>query len=329
MKKVAKFNGFLARTSLPPLRGKVRMGGRSSTFHPLLSSPIKGETVMCRTGTAKLSKIKNLLPLFLVFSLFLVTLPLYGETATPEDQKKIMEKVRIDQNLGAALDLDIPFKDEAGQDVTLRNYFGAKPVIITPVYYGCPMLCTLILNELVRTLRILKFDAGKEFNILTYSIDPKETPELAARKKKNLLAEYKRTGAEDGWHFLTGPQESITRLSDALGFYYEYDEKSAQYAHAAAIIIATPAGVLARYFTGIVFSPKDLRFALVEASGGKVGSPLDQVLLLCYHYDPETGKYGLVITKVLRLAGILTALALLGFIAAMLFKERRQQEALK
>ena len=238
-------------------------------------------------------------------------------TPTPEGQ------VTIEQHLDAELPLDLEFRNEAGETVRLGDFFdGERPVIITPVYYRCPMLCGLELNGLVRSLRTLELSAGEDFQIVTFSIDPTERASLAEQKKKSMLAVYARPGAEAGWHFLTGDEQHVRPLCDALGFQTVYNEETGQYAHAAGIMVATPEGRLARYFYGVEFPPGDLRLALVEASENRIGGLADQVLLYCYLYDPTTGKYGLAIMNLVRAGGILTLTLLAVFVARMLWRER-------
>jgi len=209
-----------------------------------------------------------------------------------------------------------------GQPVRLGELVGQRPIILTLVYYKCPMLCTLVLNDLVRTLRPMEMSIGKDFDVLTVSFDPTETAELSNAKKKQYLREYGRDGAEANWHFLTGDQASIQKLTQAVGFHYTWDEKAQQYAHASGIIILTPQGKIARYFFGIQYAPQDVRLSLVEASGNKVGSVTDQILLYCFHYDPTTGKYGFIVTRALHIGGVLTVLAL-GVLLLLLFRHER------
>jgi protein SCO1/2 len=235
----------------------------------------------------------------------------------------ILDNVGIDQALNAQLPLDVPLRDETGKDIVLRDYFGEKPVILAFVYYQCPNLCTLTLNGLVRDLRAIPFDAGNQFNIVTISFDPQETPELAAKKKQTYIAEYRRPGAAAGWHFLTGNPAAIEKLTNAAGFHYKYDPAAQQWAHAAAIMVVTPQGRMARYFYGIEYSARDLRLGLVEAAGNHIGSPVDRVLLYCYHYDPKTARYGLALITLLRIAGIATVLALALFIGRMIRRDRK------
>ena len=234
-----------------------------------------------------------------------------------------LREIGFDQNLDRMVPLDIPFTDEGGRAVRLGDYFGARPVVLALVYYDCPMLCTQVLNSLTSTLKVLSLEPGKDFEIVTVSFDPREKPALAAAKKAVYLDRYKRPGAAEGWHFLTGEQASIERLTHAAGFRYVWDERLRQFAHPTGITVLTPQGRLSRYLFGVEYGPRDLRFALVEASAGKVGTPVDQVLLYCYHYDPETGRYGLVIMRVVRLAGAATVLALGSFIVVMVRRERR------
>jgi len=226
------------------------------------------------------------------------------------------------------LPLDLVFRDESGQSVKLGQYFGQKPVVLAFVYYDCPMLCTQVLNGMVTSFRVLPFQVGKEFDVVTISFDPRETAALAADKKKlyiDYLPDRMEESANTGWHFLTGDAASIERITDAAGFRYRYDEATSQFAHASAIMIATPEGKLSRYFYGIDYAPRDVRLGLIESSQNKIGSPVDQLLLYCYHYDPATGKYGAAIMRVMRIGGVLTLLA----IVAMLFllKGRNQQHA--
>jgi protein SCO1/2 len=221
-----------------------------------------------------------------------------------------LKNVGIKQNLNQPLPLDLSFKDELGRAVRLGDYFGKKPVILSLVYFNCPMLCGEVLSGLESSLRMMKFDVGNEFDVITVSFDPKDTPEMAAKKKAEFLKRYKRAGAEQGWHFLVGQQDAIDALTKAAGFEYEYDEKTQQFAHASAIMIATPDGKIAQYYYGIEYPPKDLRLGLVEAGKGKIGNVVDALLLYCYHYDPEKGKYSATILRVLRLAGLATMLSL-------------------
>jgi protein SCO1/2 len=233
-----------------------------------------------------------------------------------------LENVGIEQRLDRPLPPDLAFRDETGRTVKLGDYFGRKPLILNLVYYNCTMLCGEALAGLSSAMRLVKFDVGKEFEVVTVSFDPRETPEIAAAKKKDYVKRYGRPGADTGWHFLTGSAESVNALTKAVGFQYQYDPKINQFAHATAIMVLTPQGRISRYFYGVDFPPKDLRMGLVEASQGKIGNPIDAVLLYCYHYDPATGKYGAVIGNILRLAAGATILILGGFIFLMLRLER-------
>lgn len=239
--------------------------------------------------------------------------------------KEQIEKIGIDQHLDEELPLNLVFKDEQGQQVKLEQYFGSKPVVLTLVYYECPMLCTQVLNGLVRSLRMLSFEMSRDYEVVTVSFDPRETPELAASKKAEYAKALGKPGAEAGWHFLTGTQDQIDQLAKAVGFRYEFDERTNQYIHAAGIVVLTPTGRLARYFYGIEFSPKDLRLGLIEASNEQIGSPIDEFLLLCFQYDPASGKYTLAILNTLRIAGGLTVMVLAIYLLTTLRRERRNR----
>jgi len=253
--------------------------------------------------------------------------PLYGarpETGNPATGlPKALNDVRIEQKLDQQLPLDLVFRDESGRQVKLGQYFGKKPIVLAFVYYDCPMLCTQVLNGMVTSFRVLPFQIGNEFDVVTISFDPRETNTLAAAKKKlyvDYLPEMMRAGANNGWHFLTGDQANITQLTDAAGFHYRWDEETKQFAHASAIMVTTPHGKLSRYFYGIDYAPRDLRLGLIESSANKIGSTADQLLLYCFHYDPASGKYGAAIMRVMRVAGVLTVL---GILAMMLFLKAR------
>jgi protein SCO1/2 len=228
-----------------------------------------------------------------------------------------LKNVGIEQHLDEQIPLGLAFRDESGKTVHLGDYFGKKPVILNLVYYQCPMLCGEVLIGLESALKVLKFDVGDQFDVLTVSFDAHETPEMATAKKAEYLKRYGRAGAEKGWHFLTGPQESIDALTKAAGFGYQYDEQTAQFAHATAIMLLTPEGKISQYYYGVEYAPKDLRLGLIEASENKIGNLADQVMLYCYHYDPQTGKYGAVIMRIMRLAGGATILVLGVFLAIM------------
>jgi protein SCO1/2 len=232
-----------------------------------------------------------------------------------------LKAVALDQKLGEQAPLDAEFRDETGKAVRLGDYFGTRPVILTFAYYRCQDLCPLLLDGVLRTLRAMSFTVGKEFEIVNVSFDPHDTPELAMAKKSDLVDRYRRPGAGDGWHFLTGGEASINRITAAAGFRYNYESENDRFAHATGIMLLTPQGRFARYFYGIEFSPRDLRLGLLEASDGKIGKAIDQLLLFCYHYDPATGKYTLMVTNVLRGATIVTVLAIGAFIALSLRAE--------
>ena len=233
-----------------------------------------------------------------------------------------LTNVGIEQRLDGQVPPDLPFVDETGRPVKLGDYFGKKPLILNLVYYTCPMLCGEVLTGLSASLKMVKFDVGNQFDVITVSFNPRETPELAAAKKQEYLRRYGRPNAAAGWHFLTGPAESINALTRAVGFQYQYDASKNQYAHATAIMVLTPQGRISRYFYGIDFPPKDLRMGLVEASEGKIGNAIDQVLLYCYHYDPIVGKYGAVVSNMLKIGGALTILVLGGMILIFLRLEK-------
>jgi protein SCO1 len=239
-------------------------------------------------------------------------------------QIPILKEVGLDQKLDAQVPLDLKFTDEQGREVTLGSLFGHRPVVLALVYYECPMLCTEVLNGLVSSLQTITFNAGNEFDIVAVSFDPGETPALAAQKKALYVKRYGRPGAETGMHFLTGREDAIHALTSAVGFRYQYDPSTDQFAHTAVLTVLTPAGHVSRYLYGIEYQPRNLRLALVEAADDKIGTAVDKALLYCYHYDPETGKYGLAIMNLVRLGGIMTVAAAVSFIVLNL---RRQPQA--
>jgi protein SCO1 len=254
----------------------------------------------------------------------LIALPLLAQQASPPS---ILNKVGITQRLNEQIPPEIVFRDESGRAVRLGEYFGKKPIVLSLVYFECPSLCTLVLNGELQTMKAMSLDLGKDYEAVTVSFEPKDTPALAKAKRDVYAGQYGRPGARENWHFLTGDQKSIDELTQAAGFQYAWDPSSGQYAHAAAIMVLTPEGRIARYFYGIEYPVRDLRLGLVEASAGKIGNPTDQVLLYCYHYDPVTGKYGLVVMNVVRLAGALTVLALGLFLFVMFRRERKHPNA--
>jgi protein SCO1 len=239
----------------------------------------------------------------------------------------LLSKVGIDQHLNQQVPLDLMFTDETGREVPLSTFFGKRPVVLAMVYYECPMLCTQVLNGLVAALGVINFDVGREYDVIAVSINPREGPGLAAQKKQAYLDRYKRPQTAAGWHFLTGKEENIKRLASAVGFRYAFDEHIQQYAHGAGIEVLTPKGVLSKYFYGIEFSARDIRFGLIEASDEHIGSPIDDALLLCYHYDPSTGKYGTAVIDAVRIGAVATVLAFLTFLFVSLRKERAHRDA--
>jgi protein SCO1/2 len=215
-----------------------------------------------------------------------------------------LQGVGIDQRLNSQLPLDVTFRDDLGRTVPLSTFFHTgKPVLLAPVYYRCPMLCSQVLNEVASALKAVSLNPGKDFEVVAFSFDPKDTVEIATAKRQTYFARYGRAGTANGWHFLTGDPANIKLLMDAVGFHYKYDPATDQYAHASGIMIVTPEGKLSKYFYGVDYSPRDIRLGLVEASHEKIGTPVDEALLFCYHYDPTTGKYGAVAINIMRAAG--------------------------
>jgi protein SCO1/2 len=262
---------------------------------------------------------QNMAMVFLASGLYLLVLVAYpsacaaqltGPVQSIGVRPELLKDVGIDQKLNDAIPLDLAFRDEHSNVVQLSTFFGQKPVVLALVYYNCPMLCTQVLNGLDRSLKDVPMDIGKDFDVVTLSIDPSETPRLAAAKRDLYTGIYGRPGAAEGWHFLTGEESQIRKLANAVGFRYAYDADSKQFAHASAVMVLTPGGKISRYFYGISYAARDMRLGLVEASEGKIGSPVDQLLLFCYHYDPETGKYGLLISRVIKAGALLTVLAI-------------------
>jgi protein SCO1/2 len=235
----------------------------------------------------------------------------------------LLKSVRLEGKLGAGMPGPLRFRDESGATVALSHYFSGKPSILVFSYFDCPMLCPVVLEGLARSLKPLALRPGRDFDIIVVSIDERDGAAAAREKKSHAMSLYGRQDTSAGWHFLTGDPDSITQVTQAAGFRYAYDEKSGQYAHAAALYVLTPKGQIARIFYGVDFSSRDLRLALTEASEGRIGTPFDQLLLYCYHYDPSAGKYGVAIMNLLRIAGSATVLALAGFIVVMLRRDRR------
>ena len=247
--------------------------------------------------------------------------PLYGARPVPGQVAtglpKALKNVGIDQKLNEQIPLDAVFRDEQGREVKLGDFFGKKPVVLALVYYTCPMLCTQVLNGMLSSFRQVSFNIGEQYEVVTVSFDPRETPELAAAKKQIYVKGYNRPGTEASWHFLTGDAANIKRLTDATGFRFVWDEQTNQFAHASGIMVLTPEGKLARYFYGIDYPPRDLRLGLVEASQNKIGTPVDALMLYCYHYDPATGKYGAVVMNIMRLAGGVTVVLIVGLLLVL------------
>ena len=269
--------------------------------------------------------IRGLVYLFVVcaFAIIVPASALGQGSPMSNRRPNMLRDVGIDQKLDSQVPLDLTFRDEQGKQIKLADYFNGKPVVLVLAYYECPMLCTQVLNGVTASLKTLSFDIGKDFNVITVSFNPRELPQLAAAKKATYIEWYNRPGAAEGWHFLTGDPKQIDILTKAVGFRYQYDSATGQYAHASGIMLLTPDGRVARYLYGIDYSPKDLRLGLVEASEGKIGSAVDQVLLFCYHYDPVSGKYSAMTMNSLRIGAILTMIGLVAFIAVI--RRRRQR----
>ena len=254
-----------------------------------------------------------------VMAVWAVSAPLRAQGLAPDDagdpakaKPGLLSQVGIDQHLNQQVPLHLVFNDESGREVHLGELFGKRPVILAMVYYECPMLCTQVLNGLTGSLKGINLNAGKDFDVVAISFDPRDNdkPDLAKNKKLSYLEHYGRPGTDSGWHFLTGSQESIKAVTDAAGFKYEWDDKTQQFAHAAAVMVVTPEGKMSRYFYGIDYAPKDIKFGIMDSAQAKVGNPAEQLLLYCYHYDPASGKYGFAILRVMRLAGVATLLGL-------------------
>jgi protein SCO1/2 len=256
-----------------------------------------------------------------VLVLMLCVLPAVAQMADPSSDRlpRQLGNVGIEQRLGEQVPLRLPFRDETGKTVLLGDYFqNSRPVILSLVYYNCRMLCSQVLAEIAHTMRRLKFDAGKQFEVVTVSFDPRETSAMAAAAKSECLALYGRPGTESGWRFLTGDQSSITVLGDAVGFHYRWDPQTKQFAHATGIMLLTPEGRVAQYYYGARYFASDLRLGLIQASHNRIGTLADQIVLYCYHYDPRTGRYGAIVFRVIQVAGGFTLL-ILGSLFAFLF----------
>ena len=252
----------------------------------------------------------------------LVSAAVLASAQPAQERPTLLRDVGYDQRLGEQVPLDLVFRDEVGRLIPLRSLFRGRAMVLSLVYYQCPMLCTLTLNGLASALSVLTFDVGKEFDVVTVSFEPKETARLAAAKKKAHLERYQRPGAAEGWHFLTGDAPAIAALTRAVGFRYVWDAETRQYAHPAGLVVLTPDGRIARYMYGVEYAPRDLRLALVEASQRRIGNPVDTVLLYCYQYDPARGRYAASVLRLVRLGGILTVLGLASFVLVSLRRER-------
>ncbi|MGE3800397.1 MAG: SCO family protein [Candidatus Kapaibacterium sp.] len=267
-------------------------------------------------------------PMLMLATLFLC----YGTDLLAQQEQERMDKlgksIEVEQKLDAQVDLNLTFTNEDGTTVRLGDYFdGEKPVVLTLVYYGCPMLCGQVLNGTVRGLKDTDLEVGEDYNIVSISFDHTETVDVAAKKRRTFLRQFHREGADKGWHFLVSDSASVAKVAEQVGFKYHKDEETGQYAHSAAIMVLTPSGKVSRYFFGIEYDPKDLQLGLVEASNDKIGSLADQVLLLCFEYNPITGKYGFAISTSLKIAGSLTLLLLVGFIVRSIRRDKKESEA--
>jgi protein SCO1/2 len=248
-----------------------------------------------------------------------------GSVVPSSEMPGVLKAVGYDQRIGEKVPLDVPWRDEHGRAVKLGDYLGKKPAVLVLAYYRCPMLCDLVLQGVETGLKPLSLDPGRDFDVIVAGIDPAETPALAAKKKQEILERYARPGTENGWHFLTGPQDSITRLAQAVGFRYVYDPERKQFAHAAGMVILTPEGQVSRYLLGVEFPARDIRLGLVESGNGKLGTVVDQVLLYCFHYDPLVGRYSAVTLNILRLAAAVTVVALA--LLVVILRRRETAEA--
>ena len=244
-------------------------------------------------------------------------------------QIPMLRNVGLDQKIDSRVPADLAFVDEGGRNVRIGDFFGARPVVLVLAYYECPVLCTQVINGVSSSILPLTFDAGREFEVVVVSFDPGETPSMAQAKRTDFIRRYRREGTDSGVHFLTGREESIAALADAVGFRYAYDPQIDQWAHPAAITVLTPEGRVSRYLFGIEFAPRDLQFALMEAAEERIGTVVDRALLFCYNYDPQTGRYGFAIMTAVRMGGLLTLAGLGAFILMTLRRERRQGSAVR
>ncbi len=258
-----------------------------------------------------------------ILSLAALAISLNAQSLTDEQ----LLNIKFDQKLNSQVSLDLAFRDENGNAVKLANYFGEKPVVLVLGYYGCPMLCTLTFNGMVQAMTDMRWSIGDQFNVVYVSIDPNETPQLALAKKQTYLKRYGRARAAAGWHFLTGAEPNIRKLSDDVGFHYEYDPTIKEYAHPSGLIVLTPEGKVSEYFFGVIFPPPELYAALQAASTHKVGSPIARLVLLCFHYSPIHGKYGVLIMNILRIFGAATMAAMAWGFTVMIRREKQRRSA--
>jgi protein SCO1 len=258
---------------------------------------------------------------FTLFALGSIRAAAGAQTAPPS----LIDEIGIDQRLDMPIPSDLEFRDADGRVLRFHELLFERPVLLVPVYYRCPMLCGEALRGLVGALKAIPLQVGRDFDVVIASFDPSETPALAAQKRAEILADYGDRGLSSGWHFLTGSEPSTKSLTKAIGFRYAYDPTSGQFAHASVVVVLTPEGKISRYFFGIDYAPRDLRLALVEASRGEIGGVVDQLILYCYHYDPATGRYGVVIMNVLRLGGIATVALIGGFMLWSFRQDRRSR----
>jgi protein SCO1 len=258
---------------------------------------------------------------FIAVLIFVCAVLVFSTSAQSLTENQLSQ-ISFDQKLNSQVSLNLPFRDENGKSVTLQNYFGTKPVVLVLGYYQCPMLCTLTFNGMVEALNDMRWSIGRDFTVVHVSIDPKETPELAAAKKQSYVRKYGRAGAAAGWHFLMGDEPAIRQLADEVGFHYAYDPSIKQYAHPSGLVILTPDGKVAKYFFGVKFLPAELYASLQDASKSKVGSPIERLVLLCFHYSPIHGKYGALIMSIVRILGAVTLVGIAWLFIAMFRRER-------
>lgn len=301
-------------------------GSRSVMFLLVVLLMLMGATASAESGLkSALSGLKSLSSVTPRGECKMLPDTTKGALAGSKQVPALLRGVGIDQRLNQQVPLNLTFTDASGKQVRLGDYFGQKPVILSLVYFNCPNLCTMVEDNLLHSLRLLNFTVGKQFEVLTVSFDPRDTPQMAADKRAIYLGLYGRKGSENGWHFLTGDQTSITALTDAVGYHYNYDPTTHLYAHAVGVVVLTPKGRISRYFYGLNYPAGDLRLALVQASNEKIGSPVDRLILYCCSYDPNTGKYDPIISRILMLGGMVTVLCLGTLIVVMVRGGRHPQ----